>query len=120
MFAQAYICKDNQNLKEIVDEICISWESKYVGRKVIADKYNELFDHNGYYFENDQYQTYGIIANINPTVDENGYITEISSYKVKDNSCGHGRPQTEDKDFTKRDISHFSKILDSVTVDHEK
>lgn len=118
MFAQAYICKDNQNLKEIVDEICISWESKYIGRKIIPDKYNELFDHNGYYFENDQYSMYGIIANIKPSVDENGYITEISSYKVKDNTCGHGRPQTEDKDFTKRDISHFSKILDSVTVDH--
>lgn len=61
---------------------------------------------------------YGIIANINPEVDEDGYITAISSYKVKDNTCGHGRPQTEDRSLGKKDISHFSKILDSVTVDH--
>lgn len=118
MLGQAYICSNNRILTEIVDCITISWETKFIGRRIISEKYYELFDHNGYYFENDQYDTYGIIANINPTVDENGYITEINGYKVKDKSSGHGRPQTDDMDFSKRDISHFSKILDSVTHDH--
>ena len=118
MFDQAYMCTGNRNLREIVSEIEVPWEMKYIGRKIIPERYNELFDHNGYYFENDQYDMYGIIANINPTVDEEGYITAISSYKVKDNTCGHGRPQTEDRSLGKKDISHFSKILDSVTVDH--
>ena len=82
-------------------------------------KYGELFDHNGYYYETDQYFINGITVNIKPTIDENGCITKIEGYKAKSIYNGHGRPRTEYRDFSKRDITHFSKILDMVTENIE-
>lgn len=116
-YKKAFLCTDNRKLRMINSDISISWETKYIGRKIIADEYNKLFDHNGYYYETEQYFMNDITANINPTIDEDGYILDIDSYKVKDNSSGHGRPRTVDREFSKRDINHFSKIMDSVTED---
>ena len=115
--AKAYICTENQNPKEIISEIVVTWDMKYIGRKIIEDRYYKLFGRNGYYIEDEQYDLSGITSNINPTVDEDGYITAVNGYKAKDKSYGHGRPQTDYLKFGKKDTTHFSEILDSVTVD---
>lgn len=106
------IIKEEGDNKSSLDS---SWEMEYIGRKIIPDKYDKLFDHNGYYYETEQYFLNNITVNIKPTVDEEGYITKIDSYKVKDKTTGHGRPRLEYRSLGNRDIKHFSKILDSVT-----
>ena len=112
-----YICSDNHTLAEVTEKIQFTWESKYIGRHIIREKYDELFDHNGYYPEDEDYLYAGINLNLNPTV-ENGIITEIGYYKVKDNSSGHGRPSTEDRALGKKDIKIFTDVLDRVTEDY--
>lgn len=112
-----YICSDNHNLAKVTEKIEYSWESRYIGRHIIPEKYDELFDHNGYYPEDEDYLFAGINLNLKPNVVD-GIITEIEYYKVKDNSSGHGRPNTEDRALGKKDIKIFTDVLDSVTVDY--
>lgn len=117
MLNYVYYCTDNQILTAIKPSIDFSLEKKYIGRKIIPEKYYELFDQNGYSIENEEYEFNGITATIIPTIDENNCITEIECYKAQDFSTWHGKADSDERGFNKKDIKHFSKILDSVTVD---
>ncbi len=114
---RVFYCTDNQILTEIKPTIDFSLEKKYIGRKIIPEKYYELFDQNGYSIENEEYEFNGITATIIPTIDENDCITEIECYKAQDFSTWHGKADSDEREFNKKDIKHFSKVLDSVTVD---
>lgn len=118
MDTNIFVCSENYKTKKIPTKVTFSWVDKYIGRKIIRKAYDQKFDHNGYYLENEDYYMNDIIVNINPSIDEDEYITEILYYKIKDLTCGHGRPVTDDRSLTKTDIASLSKVLDSVTEDH--
>ena len=119
-YCAVFICKNNCELTKIETIADMTWETAFIGRKIIPEKYNELFDQNGYSYENEQYEFNGITATIIPTVDDNRCITEIECYKAQDFSIGHGKADSDEREFNKKDISHFSKVLDSVTIDPVK
>lgn len=113
-----FICSDNHELQEVKTKIGFSWEHKYIGRKIIPEKYEKLFNHNGHYPEDDYYDMAGFSINLKPMLDEYGTIVSIDYYKMKDLYCGHGRPASEDYALSRRDVALFCKILDGVTEDY--
>ena len=92
------------------------WLVPYIGRKV-NDRYDELFDHNGYYpsDEYDKYPEYSekeIILNLHPHV-KDGVIEDITYYKKIDNGL-YSRHSIE-KPLTQKDRKIFVEVLDECT-----
>jgi len=92
-----------------------AWKVPYLHRKRIDD-YSELIDSvNGCYPNDDNWET-DIILNLKASADDDGRICDIEYYKVRDLTCGHGRPVTRDLELSAADKNVFARILDENTI----
>lgn len=92
-----------------------AWKVPYLHRKRIDD-YSELIDSvNGCYPNDENWET-DIILNLKASVDDDGRICDIEYYKVRDLTCGHGRPVTRDLELSAADKNVFARILDENTI----
>lgn len=113
--------KDNY-LKTTADtSLYFNKPSGFIGKKIILEKYKELFhESNGYTIYNEEYDEKSIHCNINITIDNDGYLESISTYKIKSgNSSVWGRPHGDKNlSFNKNDFEEMFKILDEITEDY--
>lgn len=112
------VCYGNRTLKYIQTNISFDWYDKFVGRKIIREQYDQLFDHNGFYLENEDYDLAAITVNMTVIIDDEGYLKDVTASKYQDLYFGHGRPVTRDKRLTKSDYKALAHVLDHITEDH--
>lgn len=100
------------------------WAEEYIGRKIIMDKYNEVFKSNGCYFEEGEfalgYSWDGDIQiNLEVKQDKNGFVDYVSYYKIRE-TVSAPRPTTVDVKLTSKDIKMFKKVLEYITESDNK
>lgn len=96
-------------------EMVSAWEAPFMYRERIPEE-NKLFDDVNGCYPNDENWMTDVVLNLRASVDQNGRVNKISCYKVRDLSCGAGRPQTQDLRLSAADIKVFVDILNTYTV----
>lgn len=93
------------------------WQLPYIGRAVNS-KYEELFDHNGYYPSDDynkypEYSDEDIILRIDLILSDDSRVETISCLKYVDHGIFY--KGSDDKPINARDIKVFKEVLDTCT-----
>ena len=93
------------------------WQLPYIGRAV-NDKYEELFDHNGYYPSDDynkypEYSEEDIIIKIELYLFDDGKIEGVSCSKFVDHGIYY--KGSDDRPLNSHDIKVFKEVLDACT-----
>ena len=93
------------------------WQLPYIGRAV-NDKYEELFDHNGYYPSDDynkypEYSEEDIIIKIELYLFDDGKIEGVSCSKFVDHGIYY--KGSDDRSLNSHDIKVFKEVLDACT-----
>lgn len=117
-FDEVWIATDNYNIVPIPLVLPPKiWSDPYIGRRILPEVYAEKYGVNGFYLETEDYWMRDINVNMKPIVDGDGYITEITTYKIRDLSgSSHGRPVSRDMRLTKKDIKVFIEYLEPTLV----
>ena len=92
-----------------------SWKVPFLRRKRIPEECDLFDDVNGVYPNDDDWEATSTL-NLRAKVDENGRVSKIDYYKVRDLGGGHGRPQTRDLELNASDLKKFRGILEAATI----
>ena len=93
------------------------WHLPYIGRAVNS-KYEELFDHNGYYPSDDynnhpEYSDEDIIVRVDLLLSDDNRVETISCSKFVDHGIFY--KGSDDRQLNAHDIKVFKEVLDSCT-----
>lgn len=107
---------DNQRYREYLKPDAEFWQLPYIGRAVNS-KYEELFDHNGYYPSDDynrypEYSDEDIIIKIDLTLND-GKVEWISCSKFVDHGIFY--KGSDERPINAHDIKVFKEVLDTCT-----
>lgn len=91
------------------------WKAPYLFRERKSENC-ELFDSVNGCYPNDGRDNTTIILRLQAHTDNQKRVCSISYYKVRDLTCGHGRPSSQDVSLSASDKRRFAKILSAATI----
>lgn len=113
--ARIYTINENGSLEELSYVARTSWEDRYLGRVVDAERFSKNFPYGQWQNEGLWYDE-SIVCRLEVGIDDDYRITSIGHTKYLDLTCGHGRPVTHEKRVTKADLEDFEEALEKVLV----